>query len=177
MGLNLTSVFSMVRGLEIKMDTKGLVELRDTLGKYATKLPKAMNTDIKTIAEDYAFEMAFELGVQRLRWKGKLISSCVAKEIEKDTYAIAIPEYGFYLDRRISTKPVPLWKASKKTGQQLGDWATDPSKIGLPKDRLPSHMVVHKHPWMKQSFRRARAKIERRLERGEFHKTIERKGR
>lgn len=164
----------MVTGLEIKMDTKGLVELRDTLGRYADKLPKAMNTDIKTIAEDYAFEMSGELTMQRLTWNWKLLTSCVAKESGENSYEIAIPEYGYFLDRM---KPhlAPMFKPSKQTGQVLADWAM--TKWGLPKEKLPPVIKVRPHPWMKSAFMRARAKVERRLERGEFHKTIERKGR
>jgi len=163
-----------IKGLEFSIEAKGLVRVADMLGRYAARLPRAMNTDIKTIAEDYAFEMAGELVRQNLIWKWKLLTSCVPKEIGKDTYAVQIPRYGFLLDKM---KPhfAPMFKPSKVTGQVLAEWAV--IKWGIPKEKLPAVIKVHPHPWMEAAFRRARDKLIRRLERGEFHKTIERKGR
>jgi len=176
MGLNLILVFSMVAGLEIKMDTKGLVELRDTIGRYATKLPKAMNTDIKTIAEDYAFEMRNELNAKMLVWRGFLFGSCFVEQIDKDSYAIPIPRYGQYIDKmdggsegHFAPLSDPVLMDWVKSGRGKIRGGGGPTKKGF--------IWVRPHPWMDIAFKRARERLDERLENGEFHKTIKRRGR
>jgi len=163
-----------IQGLEFSIETKGLVRVADMLGRYATRLPRAANKDIKTIAEDYAFEMRQELNAQLLVWRGFLFGSCYVEPLERNAYAIPIPRYGHYIDK-MQPHCAPL------SSPVLMEWVKSGRAAIRSTGRAPpcpkGWIAVRPHPWMEVAFRRARERIDDRLERGEFHKTIERKGR
>lgn len=161
----------MPEGMTIKVDAKGLIEIHDLLGRFMTKLPKAMSSDVRTVAYDYAFEMATEISVQNLKWKGGLFDSIVVEEKEEGTLEIPVPRYGFYLDKMephfvsIFSGEIKEWIESERSRIRGGG---GPRKKGF--------IFVRPHPWIEKSFERARNRLDERLENGEFDRTFSSEG-
>jgi len=164
----------MFMALTIKMDTKGLVELRDTIGRYVTKLPRAANKDLETVSEDFVFEFRQELlsRLPELYWNSILISSIRTEKIANG-FQIPMAIHGILLDK-MSPHLAPMWTPSPITGTILGEWALDKFPE---EEKIPNVLYVKPHPWMRAPIERARNKILERLENGEFHKTMEKRGR
>jgi len=164
---------SMIRGIKVSVDVKGLVELRDTIGRYVTKLPRAANKDVKTITDDFVFEFKNELlsRFPELYWTGELFKS-IRREKTSDGYCIPMAIQGLLLEH-MRPHFAPMWKPSPITGSILGYWAFE--KLWL--EKFPHVLFVKPHPWMRAPIERARNKILERLKKGEFHKTMERRGR
>lgn len=160
--------------LQLKIDFKGMVELRDTLGRYVTKLPKAANKDLETISEDFVFEFKQELlsRFPELYWEGTLMSS-IRSEKSSEGFQIPMSIHGILLDK-MRPHLAPMWKPSPITGTILGEWALE--KFPL-EEKIPHVLYVKPHPWMRMPIERAKDKILERLENGEFHKTMEERGR
>lgn len=158
----------------MKVSVHGTVQLRDTLGRYMERLPKAAAKDLEKITEDYVFEFKQEILTRfpELFWKGTLTNS-IRVEPMKDGFMIPMAIQGILLDL-MAPHFAPMWKPSPKTGDILGEWALEK----LPPWVKISHVLyVTPHPWMREPMLRARQKIIERISTGEFHNTMEKRGR
>lgn len=157
--------FEFVRG-------KDLITLRETFSRYEIKLPIAGKRDMKTITDDFVYEMQQEITKKDLIWNWTLYDS-IRTEPMKDGFYIPVAIQGLLLEFMRPHK-APMWEPSPFTGQRLGEWALD--KFPVTK-KIPHVLMVHPHPWMSPAFVRAENKIVERLKEGEFHKTMEKRGR
>lgn len=161
--------------IAVSIEARGLIDVRDSLGRVRDKLPRALKNDTLRVTNMYCREMRKEIIRKRLIYRIELLKSIRPIPIQNG-YGIPIPVYGHYIDKgtgKVAGRAthIPPFYPIKRWAEVKG---INPFKAYA---GIKKRGGIRKTWWIDSSIQRGHQRLKEEIKKGEVLRTVKTGGR